>query len=46
MLKVTTYVLQFINNLKGCSKKTNTNLSTFIIKHEHDLAEYLWLIYM
>ena len=34
MLIVTASVLRFINNLKGRSKKTNTNLSTFITKHE------------
>ena len=46
MLRVTAYVLRFINNLKGRSKKTNTNLSTFITKHERDLAQHLWLIYI
>ena len=46
MLRVTAYVLRFINNLKACSKKTNTNLSTFITKHERNLAEHLWLIYV
>ena len=46
MLKETAYVLRFINNLKGRSKKTNTNLSTFITKPERDLAEHLWLIYI
>ena len=46
MLRVTAYVLRYINNLKRRSKKTNTNLSTFITKHERDLAEHLWLIYI
>ena len=39
-------MLQFLNNLKGHSKKTNTNLSTFITKHKRDLAEHLWLVYI
>ena len=34
MLIVTASVLRFINNLKGRSKKANTNLSTFINEHE------------
>ena len=46
MLRVTAYVLRFINNLKRCSKKSNTNLSTFITKHERNLAAHLWLIYI
>ena len=46
MLIVTASVLRFINNLKGRSKKTNTNLSTFITKHEWDLGEHLWVIYI
>ena len=31
MLRVTAFVLQFINNLKGHSKKTNSNLSTITV---------------
>ena len=46
MLRVTTHVLRFINNLKGCSKKANTNLSMFITKHERNLAQHLWLIHV
>ena len=46
MLRATVYVLRFINNLKGRSKKSNTNLQTFITKHERDLAEPLWFIYV
>ena len=46
MLRVTAYVLRFIINLKGRSKKTNSDLSTFVTKHERDLAEHLWLIYI
>ena len=46
MLIVTASVLRFINNLKGRSKKTNTNLSTFVTKHEWDLGEHLWVIYI
>ena len=46
MLRVTAHLLRFINNSKGISKKTNANLSTFITKHERDLAEHLWLIHI
>ena len=46
MLRATAYVLRFINNLKGRSKKSNTNLQTVITKHERDLAEPLWFIYV
>ena len=45
-LRVTAYVLKFINNLKGQSKKSNNNLSTFITKQKHDLTGYLWLTYI
>ena len=36
----------FIDNFKWRRKRTNTNLSTFIITHECDLSENLWLIYI
>ena len=45
-LRVTAYVLQFINNLKGQSKKSNNNLSTCITKQKHDLTGHLWLTYI
>ena len=45
-LRVTAYVIKFINNLKGQSKKSNNNLSTFITKQKHDLTGYLWLTYI
>ena len=32
--------------MKGRSKKTNTNLSTFITKHERNSVEHLWLTYI
>ena len=40
ILKVTAYVLRSFNNLKGCSRKKNTNLLTLITKHERDLGEH------